>query len=66
MLALSAGSNSMDNAAIKAEFEELYRIVNNKLLQEVAEIIYADCTLCRDREKAGVMEGVRGRIEIRA
>ena len=49
----------MDNAAIKAEFEELYRIVNNKPLQEVAEIIYADCNLCRDHEKAGFVEGVK-------
>ena len=54
----------MDNAAIKADFEELYRIMNNKPLQEVAEIIYAVCTLCRDHEKAGVMEGVRVRIKL--
>lgn len=48
----------MDNAAIKAEFEELYRIMNDKPLQEVAEIIYADCNLCRDHEKAGFIEGL--------
>ena len=48
----------MDNAAIKADFEELHRIVNNKPLQEVAEIIYADCNLCRDHEKAGFIEGL--------
>ena len=59
MLALSAGSNSMDNAAIKADFEELYRLMNGKPLKEIDEIIYAVCTLCRDHEKAGFIEGVR-------
>ena len=49
----------MDNAAIKADFEELYRIVNNKPLQEVAEIIYAVCSLCSDYEKTGFIEGVK-------
>jgi hypothetical protein len=49
----------MDNVAIKAEFEELHRIVNNKPLQEVAEIIYAVYSLCSDYEKTGFIEGVR-------
>ena len=47
----------MDNAAIKADFEELYRIMNGKPLQEIDEIIYAVCTLYRDHEKAGFVEG---------
>ena len=47
----------MDNAAIKADFEELYRIMNGKTLQEIDEIIYAVCTLCRVHEKAGFVEG---------
>ena len=37
---------SDDNAAIKADFEELYRIMNDKPLKEIDEIIYAVCTLC--------------------
>ena len=49
----------MDNAAIKADFEELYRIMNGKPLQEIDEIIYAVCTLCRDHEKAGFVEGIK-------
>ena len=49
----------MDNAAIKADFEELYRIMNGKPLQEIDEIIYAVCTLYRDHEKAGFVEGVK-------
>ena len=49
----------MDNEEIKADFEELYQLMNGKPLQEIDEIIYAVCTLCRDHEKAGFIEGVK-------
>ena len=52
-------TTSMDNEAIKADFEELYQLMNGKSLQEIDEIIYAVCTLCRDHEKAGFIEGVK-------
>ena len=52
-------SSGFDNAAIKADFEELYRLMNGKPLKEIDEIIYAVCTLCRDHEKAGFVEGVK-------
>ena len=52
-------TTGMDNAAIKADFERLYQLMNGKPLQEVDEIIYAVCTLCRDHEKAGFIEGVK-------
>ena len=52
-------STGMDNEAIKADFEKLYRLMNGKPLQEIDEIIYAVCTLCRDHEKAGFIEGVK-------
>ena len=52
-------SSGFDNAAIKADFEELYRLMNGKALKEIDEIIYAVCTLCRDYEKAGFIEGVK-------
>ena len=48
-----------DNAAIKADFEKLYRLMNGKPLKEIDEIIYAVCTLCRDHEKAGFVEGIK-------
>ena len=48
-----------DNAAIKADFEELYRLMNGKRLKEIDEIIYTVCTLCRDHEKAGFIEGIK-------
>ena len=52
-------TTGMDNEAIKADFEELYRLMNGKPLQEIDEIIYAVCTLCRDHEKSGFIEGVK-------
>ena len=52
-------SSGFDNAAIKADFEELYRLMNGKPLKEIDDIIYAVCTLCRDHEKAGFIEGVK-------
>ena len=52
-------SSGFDNAAIKSDYEELYRLMNGKPLKEVDEIIDAVCTLCRDHEKAGFFEGVK-------
>ena len=52
-------TTGMDNEAIKADFERLYEIMNGKPLKEIDEIIYTVCTLCRDHEKAGFVEGVK-------
>ena len=52
-------TTGMDNEEIKADFERLYQLMNGKPLQEIDEIIYAVCTLCRDHEKAGFIEGVK-------
>ena len=52
-------ASGFDNAVIKADFEELYRLMNGKSLKEIDEIIYAVCTLCRDHEKAGFIEGIK-------
>ena len=57
-------SSGFDNAAIKADFEKLYRLMNGKLLKEIDEIIYAVCTLCRDHEKSGFIEGVKVGIHL--
>ena len=57
-------SSGFDNAAIKADFEELYRLMNGKPLKEIDEIIYTVCTLCRDHEKAGFVEGIKVGIKI--
>ena len=58
-------TTGMDNAAIKADFEELYQLMNGKPLNEIDEIIYAVCTLCRDHEKAGFIEGIRLGIQLK-
>ena len=52
-------TTGMDNAEIKTDFERLYQLMNGKPLQEIDEIIYAVCTLCRDHEKAGFIEGIK-------
>ena len=52
-------SSGFDNAAIKADFEELYQLMNGKPLKEIDEIIYTVCTLCRDHEKAGFIAGIK-------
>ena len=52
-------SSGFDNAAIKTDFEELYRHMNGKSLKEIDKIIYVGCTLCRDHEKAGFIEGIK-------
>ena len=52
-------TTGMDNEEIKADFERLYQLMNGKPLQEIDEIIYTVCTLCRDHEKTGFIEGVK-------
>ena len=53
-----------ENEQIKADFEELYQRMNGKSLQEMDEIIYAVCTLCRDHERAGFLEGIKAGIHL--
>ena len=57
-------TTGMDNEAIKADFEKLYQLMNGKPLQEIDEIIYTVCTLCRDHEKAGFIEGMKIGIKL--
>lgn len=52
-------SNRMDDAQIKADFNELYRHMNGMALREMDKIIYPVCTLCRDHERSGFVEGVK-------
>ena len=44
---------------MKEDFNELYRLMNGMELQEMDKIIYPVCTLCRDHERAGFIEGVK-------
>ena len=52
-------NNPYDNDQIRADFEALYQQMNGLPLQEVDRVIYPVCTLCRDHERAGFVEGVR-------
>ena len=51
--------NRLDDAQIKADFNELYQLMNGMELRDMDRIIYPVCKLCRDHEKVGFMEGVK-------
>ena len=51
--------NRMDTEEIKAGFDELYRHMNGIPLRDMDGIIDTVCTLCREHEKAGFVEGVK-------
>ena len=48
-----------DNEQIRADFEVLYQRMNGLPFQEVDRVIYPVCTLCRDHERSGFVEGVK-------
>lgn len=52
-------SNPFDSEQILADFHALYEAMNGKTLREMDEIVYPVCTLCRDHEKAGFVEGIK-------
>ena len=53
-----------DNEQIRTDFNELYQQMNGMPLREMDKIIYPVCTLCRDHEKAGVVEGIKVGIQL--
>lgn len=52
-------NNPFDSERILADFHALYEAMNGKTLREMDEIVYPVCTLCRDHERAGFVEGVK-------
>ena len=54
-----AESNRMDDGTIKEDFNELYQQMNGMELREMDKIIYPVCSLCRDHERVGFVEGIR-------
>ena len=50
--------NQMEDAQIKAAFEELYRQMNGMELQEMDSILDPVCSLCRSHERAGFVNGI--------
>ena len=59
-----AESNSMDDGTIKEDFNDLYRQMNGMELREMDRIIYPVCTLCRDHQRSGFVEGVKFGIQL--
>ena len=54
-----ADSNKMDDGTIWEDFNELYQQMNGMELREMDKIIYPVCTLCRDHQRSGFVEGVK-------
>ena len=51
--------NRIDDDQIKADFGELYRLLNGMPLREMDRMITPVCALCRDHERSGFIHGVR-------
>jgi len=60
-----ADSNKMDNGTVKEDFNELYRQMNGMQLRDMDKIIYPVCTLCRDHQRSGFVNGIRVGIRLR-
>ena len=56
---------NMDDAQITADFHNLYEAMNGMTLQEMDKIIYPLCSLCRDHERSGFVNGVKVGICLR-
>ena len=54
--------NNTDTDAAKAAFEDLYQRMHGMPLREMDRIVDAFCTLCREHEKAGFVEGVKASL----
>ena len=48
-----------DTDAVKAALEDLYQRMHGMPLREIDRIVDAVCTLCREHEKAGFVEGMK-------
>lgn len=51
--------NPMDDPQIKADFHQLYELMNGMPLRDMDKIIYPVCTLCREHERSGFVHGVQ-------
>lgn len=56
--------NNTDTDALKAAFEDLYQRMHGMPLREMDRIVDAVCSLCREHEKAGFVEGVKVGIQL--
>ena len=51
--------NNLDDEQIRGDFDALYQAMNGMELREMDKIIYPVCTLCRDHERSGFVEGIK-------
>ena len=51
--------NNTDDDNVKAAFEDLYQQMHGIPLREIDRIVDAVCTLCREHERSGFVEGVK-------
>ncbi len=51
--------NRMDDDRIKADFNTLYQAMNGMTLQKMDQVLDPVCTLCRDHERFGFVQGVQ-------
>ena len=51
--------NNADTDAVKAAFEDLYQRMHGMPLRVMDRIVDAVCTLCREHEKSGFVEGMK-------
>lgn len=54
-----AECNKMDDGTLKEDFNDLYQLMNGMELREMDKIIYPVCTLCRDHQRSGFVDGVK-------
>ena len=57
--------NLMDDDKVKQDFHDLYELMNGMPLREMDKIIYPVCTLCRDHQRSGFVEGVRVGVKLK-
>lgn len=56
--------NNTDTDAVKAAFEVLYQRMHSMPLREIDRIVDVVCTLCREHERAGFLEGIKVGIRL--
>ena len=57
--------NPMDDGQLKQDFYALYELMNGMPLREMDKIVYPVCTLCRDHQRSGFMDGVRVGVKLK-
>ena len=57
-------THNMDDTQTKTDFRALYQAMNGMTLQEMDTILDPVCTLCRDHQRSGFVEGLRIGVQL--